>query len=65
VRRYNTAHITQWRRSRASQEATGRRHQASIVADSIKRTRQQCFFLMFFIVNTLKKVAGQVEGPCF
>jgi hypothetical protein len=31
VRRYNTARIARWRRSRDLLEATGRRHQASIM----------------------------------
>jgi hypothetical protein len=38
VCRYNTAHIAQWMRSRASLEANGCCHQASIAADSIKGT---------------------------
>ena len=32
---YNTAHIVQWRRSRASLEATGRRHPTSTCSDNI------------------------------
>ncbi len=47
VRRYNTAHIARWRRSRALLEATGRRHQASIVSDNINRTWLRRFFSMF------------------
>jgi hypothetical protein len=47
MRRYVTARIAQWRRSRASLEATGRRHRASIMSDNINRTWLQCFFLMF------------------
>ena len=38
MRRYVTVHIAQWRRSRASREATGRRHWASIMPDNIVRT---------------------------
>jgi hypothetical protein len=45
--RYVTARIAQWRRSRASLEATGRRHQASIMSDNINRTWLRQFFLMF------------------
>jgi hypothetical protein len=56
--RYNTVHIAQWRRSRASQEATERRHWASIVANCIKGTWLRRFVLMFFIINKLKKVPG-------
>jgi hypothetical protein len=45
--RYVTARIARWRRSRASLEATGHRHWASIMPDNIVRTWLQCFFLMF------------------
>jgi hypothetical protein len=38
VRRYNTARIARWRRSRALLEATGRRHRASIMSNNINRT---------------------------
>jgi hypothetical protein len=38
MRRYVTACIAQWRRSRASLEATGRNHQASIMPDNIVGT---------------------------
>jgi hypothetical protein len=55
MRRYVTTHITQWRRSRASLEATGRRHRASIMSDNIKGTWQSQFFSMFFIVKTIEK----------
>jgi hypothetical protein len=58
MRRCNTARISQWRRSRASLEATGRCHWGSIAANSIKGTWLRQFFLVFFIVNMLKKVAG-------
>jgi hypothetical protein len=47
MRQYVTAHIAQWRRSRASQEATGRRHRASIMSDNINWTYLQWFYLMF------------------
>ncbi len=47
MRRYVTACITQWRRSRASLETTGRRHRASIMSDNINRTWLRHFFLMF------------------
>jgi hypothetical protein len=45
--RYVTAHITQWRRSRASLEVTGRRHRASIMPNNIVGTWLRCFFLVF------------------
>jgi hypothetical protein len=43
--RYVTARITQWRRSRASLEATGRRHRASIMFNNINQTWLQRFFM--------------------
>jgi len=47
MRQYNIAHIAQWRRYRASLEATERRHWASIHFDIIN---QMCLhrFLCFF-----------------
>ncbi len=47
MRRYVTACIAQWRRSRASLEATGRRHWASIMPNNIVGTWLQWFFSMF------------------
>ncbi len=38
MHRYVTTRISQWRRSRASLEATGCRHRASIMSDNINRT---------------------------
>ncbi len=58
VRRYNTACIAQWRRSRALAEVTERRHRASIAADRCNRSCMCRFFTSFFIVNSNKKVAG-------
>jgi hypothetical protein len=52
VRRYNTAHIAQWRRSRALIEATGHCHWTSIVADRCNRSCICRFFMSFFIVNS-------------
>ncbi len=46
MRRYVTARIAQWRRSRASLDATGCRHRASIMSDNINQTWLRCFFLM-------------------
>jgi hypothetical protein len=43
---YVTTHIAQWRRSRASLEATGCHHWASIMPDNIVRTWLRLFFLM-------------------
>jgi hypothetical protein len=44
---YVTAQVAQWRRSRASLQATERRHHASIMSDNINWTWLQRFFLMF------------------
>jgi hypothetical protein len=47
MRRYVTARIARWRRSRASLEATGRRHRASVMSNDINQTWLRWFFLMF------------------
>jgi hypothetical protein len=47
MRRYVTTRIPRWRRSRASLEATGRRHWASIMPDNMVGTWLRHFFLMF------------------
>ena len=47
VRRYITAQIARWRRSRTSLEATGCRHWASIMSNNINRTWLRRFFWMF------------------
>jgi hypothetical protein len=47
MRRYVIVRIAQWRRFRASLEATGRRHWASIMSDNVNRTWLRWFFLMF------------------
>jgi hypothetical protein len=60
--RFNTAHITQWRRSRASLEATGCCHLASIVANSSNWSCICCFF-MFFIVKLVEKGCGLALRP--
>jgi hypothetical protein len=57
MRRYVTARITRWRRSRASLEATGSRHRASIMSDNINQTWLWCFFDVF-IVKTIGKGHG-------
>jgi hypothetical protein len=47
LRRYVTAWIAQWRRSRASLETTGRRHRASIMSNNINRTLAKMVFFVF------------------
>jgi hypothetical protein len=61
--RYVTACIAQWRRSRASLEATGRHHQASIMSDNINWTWLRCFYV--FIIKTVGKGHGLTLRPLF
>ncbi len=63
MRRYNTAHITQQRRSRASLEATGCNHQASNCYDSHQSDMPTPVFLMFFIVKSSKKATKHKDSP--
>ncbi len=64
VRRYNTACIARWRRSRALLEATGRRHRASIMSDNINWTWLWRFFYVF-IIKTVGKGHGSMLRPLF
>ncbi len=61
---YVTACIAQWRRSRASLEATGCCHRASIMSDNINWTWLQRFFYVF-IVKTVGKGHGSMLRPLF
>ncbi len=54
MRRYVTARIAQWMRSRASLEATGRHHRASIMSDIINWTWLRRFFNVFIIKTVVK-----------
>ncbi len=54
MRRYVTARIARWRRSRASLEATGHCHWASIMPDNIMGSWLRWFFYVF-IVKTIGK----------
>ncbi len=47
MHRYVTTQIARWRRSRASLEATGCHHWASIMSNNINRTWLRWFLLMF------------------
>ncbi len=58
MHRYVTARIPQGRWSRASLEATRRRHRASIMSHNINRTWLRCFFLMFSLSKLKEKVMG-------
>ena len=63
VRRYDTKCIARWRGTRATPEATGCRHRASIAADRMNRSRKTRFFPSFFIVDPLKRELGDVKIP--
>jgi hypothetical protein len=65
VHQYNTAHIAQWRRSRALLEATRRRHQASIMSNNIKPDMATTFFFDVFIVKTVGEGHGLTLRPLF
>ncbi len=58
MRRYVTARIAQWRRSRASLEATGHCHRASIMPNNIVRTWLRRLFSMFSLSKPQEKVTG-------
>ncbi len=64
MHRYVTVCISQWRRSRASREATGRRHRVSIMSDNIVRTWLRWFFDVF-IVKTIGKGHGLMLRTLF
>jgi hypothetical protein len=51
MRRYVTARIARWRRSRASLEATGRHHRARIMSHNINWTLLQWFLSIFSSTN--------------
>jgi hypothetical protein len=51
VRRYNTAQIAQWRRSRALVVATGHHHWASIATNNCNWSCMRRYFFSFFIIK--------------
>ena len=55
MRRYVTAHIAPWRRSRAMLDATGRHQWASIAANNSNWSRKRRFYQSLFILNSLQK----------
>ena len=61
--RYDTAHITQWRRSRASLEATGCHHWVSTCSNSHQSDMPTPVFLMFFIVKSSKRPQNHTDSP--
>ncbi len=62
---YVTVRIAQWRRSRASLEATGCRHRASIMSDNINQTWLLRFIVDVFIVKTIGKGHRLTLRPLF
>ncbi len=58
VRRYDTKGIARWRGTRATPEATGCCHRASIAADRMNRSRKSHFFPSFFIIDPMKRGLG-------
>ncbi len=62
---YVTACIARWRRSRASLEATGRRHRVSIMSDNINQTWLQWFFWFFHHQNRRKRSWVNAKTPAF
>jgi hypothetical protein len=65
MRRYVTMQIPQWRRSRASLEATGQRHRASIMSNNINWTWLRRFFLCFHRQNRRKRSRVDTKTPVF
>jgi hypothetical protein len=64
MRRYVTARIAQRKRSRASLEATGRRHRAIIMSNNINRTWLRRF-LCFHHQNCRKRSWVDAKTPVF
>ncbi len=66
VRRYNDAHIAQWRMSRALLEATGCRHRASIMSNNMNWTWLRRFFsICFHCQNRRKRSRVDAKAPVF
>ncbi len=63
VCRYNTKRIARWRGTRATPEATGCRHRASIAADRMNRSRKSRFFPSFFHRRPAEKGARVMSRP--
>ncbi len=65
MRRYITACIARWRRSRASLEATERCHRVSIMSDNINWTWLRCFFWCFHHRTRRKRSQVDTKTPVF
>ncbi len=63
MRRWNTVRIAQWRRYRASLEATECHHWASICSNSINWICLCWYFVFFSVVNTLKQAQSKRMVP--
>ncbi len=63
VRWYNTACIAWWRRSRASLEATGRCHWASIAVNNISGHGYDGFFKCFSLSTRWKRSQVESRAP--
>jgi hypothetical protein len=65
MRWYVIVCIAQWRRSRASLEATGCHHRASIMSNNINRTWLRRFYLCFHCQNRRKRSRVDAKTPVF
>jgi hypothetical protein len=65
MRRYITAHFTQWRRLRAFLDATKRHHQASIAANNGNWSCMCRFFQCFHCQNRRKSLQVDAKAPVF
>ncbi len=65
VRRYVTARIARWRRSRALLEATGHRHWVSIMSNNMNRIWLRWFFWCFHCQCHWKRSRVDAKTPVF
>ena len=65
MRRYGTACIARWRRSKASLEATGHHHWGSIMSNIIKGKWLHRFFLCFSLSTCRKSSQVDAKAPVF
>ena len=63
LRRYVSAHIAQWRRSRAMLDATGHYQRASIAADSSNWSCMHHFFRVFSLSTCYKRAWADDKAP--
>ncbi len=65
VRRYDTARIAQWRRSRALVEATGCCHWVIIAANKCNRSCIRWYFSSFLLSTCRKRSQVNAKAPVF